>query len=303
MSRKARRRAENLPHHIMCRSIQELMLYNCEEDKEKYLSLMKTSASMYNIEILAYCLMDNHVHMMVHPRGGDISKFMRKINTSYANYYNQENLRRGHLFGERFKNIVIESLKQLLRTSTYIHNNPKDLQNMGCRTINDYPYSSIKDYTSPGKGRGIANPCYLFGLMSGDLEKACHHYVSLLEIQSEGREQFKADMEKAFKKGYYQEEKKTFQRKSSVKNVIKEVAKLLEVENIEIRHIKYVKKYQRFKCIVAISLRIFCDMSLSEMTSQFIGHTPASIGVMAQKGFKDLDKNPKLLKDLMMVLA
>lgn len=299
MSRKARRREKKSPHHIMCRSIPELMLFNNNEDKDKYLELISASAAMYRIEILAYCIMDNHVHMMVHPRGGDISKFMRKINTPYAKYYNQMYERRGHLFGERFKNIVIKSLDQLLRTSTYIHNNPKDLQHKGYKTIEAYPYSSIKDYVSPGKGRGIANPTYLFTMMGGGWNQACNHYADLLEIQSHGREKFKADMEKAFAEGGYKEEKKTFERKTNAKLVINKIAELLDVGNVEIRHIKYIKKHHRFKCLIAIALRIFCDMSLLEMTDEFRGHTSATIGLMAQKGFTDLEENPELFDELM----
>ena len=70
MSRKARRREKKLPHHIMSRSIQELNLFNCDEDKEVYLKFIKLAAKVYQIEVLAYCLMDNHVHILVHPRGG-----------------------------------------------------------------------------------------------------------------------------------------------------------------------------------------------------------------------------------------
>ena len=89
MSRKARRREKKSPHHIMSKSIPELNLFNCREDKEQYLKLIDLSAKVYQIEVLAYCLMDNHVHILVHPRGGNISKFMKAINNPYAKYYNK----------------------------------------------------------------------------------------------------------------------------------------------------------------------------------------------------------------------
>ncbi len=164
MSRRARVREKKRPHHIISRSIPELDLFVCEEDKEIYLKLIEASAKVYQICILAYCLMDTHVHLLVHPRGGDISKFMRAINNPYARFYNKTYNRRGHLFGERFKNIVIKDEDHLLRTSTYIHNNAKDLLHLGYRSIEDYPYSSIKDYIRPGQGRGIANPSFVFGV-------------------------------------------------------------------------------------------------------------------------------------------
>ena len=108
MPRTARKRDKNRPHHIMSRSIPELNLFRCEDDKDYYLSLMKTASQIYRITIIAYCLMDNHVHLLVHPYGGDISKFMKNINNTYAKYYNRNYERRGHLYDDRFKNIIIK---------------------------------------------------------------------------------------------------------------------------------------------------------------------------------------------------
>ncbi len=59
----------------MSRSIPELDLFTSNEDKEIYLSLIKASADTYQVKVLAYCHMDNHVHMLIHPSGGDIAKF------------------------------------------------------------------------------------------------------------------------------------------------------------------------------------------------------------------------------------
>lgn len=118
MPRQGRERAIKSPHHIMCRSIDEILMFNNDQDKEIYLALMKSSSKIYRIELLSYCLMDNHVHILVHPRGGDISKFMQAINNPYAKYYNRTNGRKGHMFAERFKNVVVKDLNQLLRNST-----------------------------------------------------------------------------------------------------------------------------------------------------------------------------------------
>ena len=125
--------------------------------------------------------MDNHAHILIHPRGGDISKFMHAINNPYAKYYNRVNGRRGHVFSERFKNIVVKDLKQLLRNSTYIHNNAKDLLYKGYEGIKAYPYSSIKDYTKPGEGRGLAQATYTFEEMGGSSTQVINDYKILLE--------------------------------------------------------------------------------------------------------------------------
>jgi len=288
MSRQARRRAKKLPHHIMSRSIPELNLFNCEEEKEKYLKLIKLAMKIFQIEVLAYCLMDTHVHILVHPRGGNISKFMKAINNPYAKYYNRTNDRRGHLFAERFKNIVITDEVQLLRTSTYIHNNAKNLLYQGYRSIEDYPYSSIKDYIRAKDGRGIARPNYIYSIMGGGWQKAANDYMGLLEIQSQGMEAFEREMEKAFNKGSYSTDEIETVRSVEVEKVISVLAKILNVSNTNVRHFKYKKEYRLFKGLLAICLRIYCDLSLKEMTKHFMNHSPATIGILAREGIEKL---------------
>lgn len=288
MSRKARRREKKLPHHIMSRSIPELNLFNCNKDKEVHLKFIKLSAKIYQIEVLAYCLMDNHVHILVHPRGGNISKFMKAINNPYAKYYNRVYGRRGHLYSDRFKNIVIRDEVHLIRTSTYIHNNAKDLLYQGYKSIEDYPYSSIKDYIRPKQGRGIAKANYIYSVMGGGWLKATNNYMGLLEIQSQGKEEFEREMEKAFNRGSYTNDEKDIVRSADAEKVISVLAKLLNVNNTNVRHFKYKKDFRQFKGLLAICLRIFCDLSLKEMTKHFMNHTPAAIGILAREGSEKL---------------
>ena len=298
MPRKARNREKNQPHHIICRSIDELLLFNTDEDKEYYLNLTKVSALVNRIEILAYCLMDTHVHILVHPRKGDISKFMHAINNTYAKYYNRTNSRRGHLFSERFKNIVVTNLHQLLRNSTYIHNNAKDLLYKGYSSIKDYPYSSINDYTNPGHGRGLAKPDYIFNLMGGVRVEVVNNYKVLLEIQSQGQEAFEKSLSYDFKKVDYITDKKKIRRDLSVESVIKTISQLFNINHINILHIKHQKKYSKYKALTAICLRIYCDLSLSDMTKIFKNHTSATIGAYARAGFLQIESDCAMYKKI-----
>lgn len=299
MSRKARVRAKKQPHHIMSQSIPELDLFTSNEDKEYYLNLIKASMKMYNINVLAYCLMDNHVHLLVHPRGGDIAKFMRKINNPYAKYYNRMYNRRGHLFSGRYKNIVIKDETHLFRASTYIHNNAKDLLWQGYRSIEDYPYSSIKDYIRPHQGRGIADPSYIFGLMGSGWTKAQNDYVGLLELQCQGDEAFEREMSEAFSRGYYKTDRKPVLRNEAPEKVIQVLSKLLGITNPNVRHMKYASEHKTFKHLIAICLRIFCDMSLTDMTKEFRGHTSSTIGNYAKEGYKSLAEAPELYDQIL----
>ena len=298
MSRQARRRAKKLPHHIMSRSIPEVNLFNCNEEKEQYLKFIKLAAKIYQIEVLAYCLMSSHVHILVHPRGGNISKFMKAINNPYAKYYNRVNGRRGHLFAERFKNIVIKDEVQLLRTSTYIHNNPKDLLYQGYDSVEDYPYSSIKDYIRTEQGRGIAKANYIYSLMGGGWKKAANDYMGLLELQSQGRESFEREMIKAFNRGSYEVDERKIVRSAEAEKVISVLAKLLKVDNANVRHLKYNSEYREFKGLLSICFRIFCDMSLSEMTKYFLNHSKGTIAALAREGTNKLLGDKRLFDQI-----
>jgi putative transposase len=298
MSRKPRNRAKKLPHHTICKSIPERNLYNDNEDKELYLAYMGEAAKIYNIDVLAYCLMDNHVHILVYPQGGDISKFMFMINNRHANEYNKKYERSGTLFASRFKNIIIRDLSHLLRTSTYIHNNAKDLLHKGYKSIKEYPYSSIKDYINPEKARKIASPTYIFNQMGGTYNKVHKHYLTLLEIQMQEHEQFEEELQIALKQGEYITDKETFDRDENPQRVISILEKLLAMEGEHILHTKYRKKYQQFKGIVAATLRIYCDLSLGEMTKYFKGQTSVTIGRLARIGLEEFERKPDLFKQI-----
>ena len=124
-------------------------------------------------------------------------------------------------------------------------------------------------------------------------------YLGLLEIQSEGNESFEEEMKQAFKKGCYTKDKKCLKRELDPKKVIEIIAEIMNIKSPSIRHIKYAKKlHQIYKSIVAICLRIYCDMSLSEMTIEFRGHTSSAIGRYSRDGYELLSKDLSLLEEI-----
>ena len=298
MPRTARVRNKKQPHHIICRSMSELLLYNSDEDKEFYLNLIKVSSRIHRIEILSYCLMDNHVHILIHPRGGDISKFMHTINNSYAKYYNRINDRRGHVFSERYKNIIVEDTNQLLRNSTYIHNNARDLLYKGYGSIEAYPFSSIKDYSRPGSGRGLAKPNLIFSLLGGGWQKAINQYKVLLEIQSCGQEVFEKTLLAKFNHADYTSDKRSMNKYVKVEDVILAIAEVMNIEDPRIRHIKYIRVNANYKRVLAICLRIYCDLSLSAMTKVFRNHTSSAISKLSSQGYKIILRDQVLYDQL-----
>jgi len=124
MPRIARIKGEFTTYHIILRGNERKNIFLDSEDKERFLETLQRMKDKYNFLIYAYCLMDNHVHLIIYDNGNDISLIMKSINVSYAIYFNRKYKRVGHLFQDRYKSEIVDNDKYLLELSKYIHNNP-----------------------------------------------------------------------------------------------------------------------------------------------------------------------------------
>ncbi|MHB8918464.1 MAG: transposase, partial [Desulfocucumaceae bacterium] len=129
----------------------------------------------YNFKLEAYCLMDNHVHLLINDNGNDISKVVKSINISYAYYFNKTYKRVGHLFQDRFKSEIVGDDNYLLSVSAYIHNNP--LKAGIVRIPQEYKWSSFSYYR--GKENyvsGLVDTERILGLFSSNKKRAMEKY-------------------------------------------------------------------------------------------------------------------------------
>jgi len=125
------------------------------------------------LHIHAWCLMNNHYHLLVSPINDDsvtISKFMKKLNMGYARYFNERNNRSGYLWQGRYKKILIENDAHFIHIPYYIHLNPLDYTHKQWRTgkiqdctaaqsvLNAYRWSSHSDYSGKRNFPSVINP-------------------------------------------------------------------------------------------------------------------------------------------------
>ncbi len=127
MPRIARVKINSAIYHIMVRSISEIQLFKEREDKLKYFSLIRKYQLKYKFKVYAYCLLDNHGHILLDCNGADISRIMHSINFCYAQYFNHKYKRHGHVFQDRFKSKIIDTNEYLSMVSAYIHQNSIDV--------------------------------------------------------------------------------------------------------------------------------------------------------------------------------
>lgn len=113
--------------------------------KDQALKLLRLNNFAEEIELLAYCLMPNHFHLMVKQKSFDaIDRFMNSLNTRYAIYFNKKYKRVGVLFQDVYKAVRVVSDEQLLHLSRYIHRNPLPI--LQGDPLQTYRYSSYPEY-------------------------------------------------------------------------------------------------------------------------------------------------------------
>lgn len=131
--------------HVMVQGINKETIFLTEREKLEYIKLLNQYKNEYHITIIAYCVMNNHVHVLVHVKDiEDLTKYMHKINTSYGIYFNKNRRRVGYVYRDRFKTQVINDEKHLYNCIIYIHNNP--VKANICQNANEYRYSSYKEF-------------------------------------------------------------------------------------------------------------------------------------------------------------
>jgi len=124
MPRQARLDAPGTLHHVMIRGIEKADIFRNDKDREHFLSRVGEIGEATGTRILAWALMDNHVHLLLVSGLSGLPKFMRRLLTGYAVWFNRRHQRAGHLFQNRYKSIICEEDPYLLELVRYIHLNP-----------------------------------------------------------------------------------------------------------------------------------------------------------------------------------
>lgn len=132
--------------HVIVQGIKKEYIFQENEYKQEYIKLLdKIVKEFASTKILAYCIMDNHAHLLIYTDEiEELSKIMSRVNTSYAIFYNKNTNRVGYVFRNRYYTQQIVNERHLFNTLVYIHKNPVKA-NMVEKERN-YKYSSYNSY-------------------------------------------------------------------------------------------------------------------------------------------------------------
>ena len=158
--RTARKQSKADIYHVVARGTGQQIIFENDADRNKFLELLKKETEAGDFELYAWCLMSNHIHMLVHATLEAMALRMRSLLSSYAVYFNMKTGRVGHLFQDRFLSEPVEDDEYLLTLVRYIHQNPVK---PGIARTDQYRWSSYHEYL---QGHGISNvsfPLAVFG--------------------------------------------------------------------------------------------------------------------------------------------
>lgn len=151
MPRRARRIADDGVYHVLNRGNCRMDIFHKAGDFAAFVKLLEEARQRTGMRILAYCLMDNHWHLVLWPRRGrDLSRFMGWVGTTHVRRWREHRGSRGegHLYQGRFKDFPIQSDHHLLTVIRYVEANP--LRAKMVERAEDWPWSSLG--RAPGAG-------------------------------------------------------------------------------------------------------------------------------------------------------
>ena len=231
MARKPRLFAPGILYHVIVRGNQRQKTFAKDGDYQVYLEKLAQYRQRYGVTIYAYCLMPNHVHLLLECSGSPLGKFMQGLQQSYTQYYNRTYHKVGHLFQGRYQAILCQKDAYLLELVRYIHLNPARSKLVA--SAGKYPYSGAQAYRS-GKPTVIVDPRPVLKVIGGisgyrkfvqeGLREG--HKEEYYEVEDQ-RFLGKGEFGEGLRREYDQEERP--KRKRSLSQVIAEMAKALKV--------------------------------------------------------------------------
>lgn len=170
-----------IPHgiyHVISRGVKQSAIFLSDDDRYDFLRLIRLTRDEEPFRLLAYCLMDNHYHLLMQPTEGSLSKIMQSINSVYANRYNLRHGLSGHVLQGRFHSIPVESDKYLTTVSRYIHLNP--VRAGIVRAPEDYRWSNYRAVIH-GTQNLLTEPDFVLGYFGHDVNYQRAAYKQFVE--------------------------------------------------------------------------------------------------------------------------
>ena len=180
MPRKPREHSESGVYHVMLRGINRQDIFLDEEDNLRFLETVYRYKVKSKLQVLAWCILSNHVHLLIKEGCEAIHQTIKRIAVSYTQYYRWKYNYVGHLFQDRFKSEIVESDGYLFTVTRYIHQNP--IKAGVVKRMDEWKWSSCNGYygkvTYPG---GLLDMGLILAVISENKDAAIKQFKAFNE--------------------------------------------------------------------------------------------------------------------------
>lgn len=160
---KPRKPSSTNIYHVVTRGVNKRDIFGDAGDRMRFLDILSAASEKHGAAIYAWCLMTNHVHLLLSVDFEELPKLMNRVDHGYARYFNEKDGRVGHLYQGRFRSEPVETEAYLLTVTRYIHQNPvKAFMTGDC----DYRWSSYGEYLG-GNGPKLCDTSTVLGAFGG----------------------------------------------------------------------------------------------------------------------------------------
>ncbi len=294
MARPLRIEYKNAYYHVMNRGAAHRDIFQHDEHRGLFLELLGEIHEMFKVEIHAYCLMDNHYHLLLSTPNSNLGRAMRHLNGVYTQRYNRLVKTDGPLYRGRYKAILIDADNYLLSVSRYIHLNPVEAGIV--EKPADYLWSSYRQFTGEEPTQAWLNIKQTLGMIG--LRNVRKRYKAFVEMgvdeetttfyQKErdqavfGVDKFIESMAGKIKEEAEIPESRLNKRSISMVNIVSIVAKAFEVEENSILNSPRGRGQKNTARAVSLYLsRKHADLPLNQIAKYFgLNHYGSVSGII-----------------------
>ena len=291
MARKPRIHYEGALYHVIVRGNNRAYIFKSRENKEEYKKIASKYKKKYRFKLYAYCIMDNHAHLLIEVDDIPLSKIMQGIQQVFTQHYNRRNRTTGHVFEQRYKSFLCDKDAYLLSLIRYIHQNPVRSKLTG--DLN-YQWSSHQEYIG---NPGLADVNFPLSLFAHHKNKAIKRYLS-----------FMGEMETKEVKSMIEEEtievaKNIERHKIAKEALIKIIEEVTEIKmdkikgNTKSKRISdirklYIKNLKKYTDVPNKEIADLLEIGSSTVTNVLSGRYKENDFII--KSSAEIDKNVKL---------
>lgn len=266
MTRKNRIIFEGAIYHVYQRGNNHEHVFQSSRHKEFLIKQIKEYNKVFDFQLLAYVIMDNHYHLLIRTNKTPISDIMFNINNVLGKYINRELGRTGHAFEGRYNSILVDSDAYLIWLLRYIHRNP--LRACICSSLDEYRWSSHFFYKY-----GISNfvfADFILNMLSQDKQISIKQYLKLVNTDEEEKNK-EMDYENIKHEFQLNDNALKLIRDEEIKSKIKSLDEILDSMDIEVETKELIKAGSKKRSVTPYKILFIREAINNKHTLKEIG--------------------------------